>query len=198
MKKKKINEVYHIYIFRHGQTYYNKDGIFTGWKDIKLTPLGIKQAQKISKKLKNKQIDLAFQTKLSRSKDTLKQILKYHPECKKIITDNRMIERNYGKLNGLSHEEFIKKYSKKEYDRIHRGYNTAPPQGESFADVEKRVKPFIKDLIKLIKKQKINVAISAHGNSIRLFRKIIEDLSVEKTEKLVIPYDNYYGYKIKV
>ncbi len=224
---KKAKRVYHIYIFRHGQTYYNKEGIFTGWKDIKLTHLGIKQAQKIGKKLKNKEIGLAFQTKLSRSKDTLKHVLKYHPECKKIITDNRMIERNYGKLNGLSHEEFIKNIGKKlynleqygdaienlnssrrkkiekflgekEYKLIHRGYNTAPPQGESFADVEKRVKPFIKDLIILIKKQKINVAISAHGNSIRLFRKIMENLSIEKTEKLVIPYDNYYEYKIKI
>src|SRR3989338_8212752 len=117
---KKAKEVHYIYIFRHGQTYYNRDGIFTGWKDIKLTPIGIKQAQKIGKKLKNKQIDLTFQTKLSRSKDTLKQILKYHPECKKIITDNRIIERNYGSLNGTSHEEFIKKYGEEEYNLIHR------------------------------------------------------------------------------
>ena len=223
----KKQETYHIYLFRHGQTYYNRNGIFTGWRDIKLTTLGIRQAKKIARKLKGKKIDLAFQTKLSRSKDTLKQILKYHPECRKIITDNRMIERNYGKLNGLSHEEFIKNIGKriynleqygdaienlnssrrkkiekflgeKEYQLIHRGYNTAPPQGESFADVEKRVKPFIQDLIKMIKKQKVNVAISAHGNSIRLFRKIMESLSIEKTEKLVILYDSYYGYKIRV
>ena len=225
--KKQTKEAYHIYIFRHGQTYYNRNGIFTGWKDIKLTPLGIKQAQKIAKKLKNKRIDIAFQTKLSRSKDTLREILKFHPECRKIITDNRITERNYGKLNGLSHEQFIKNIGKKlynleqygdaienlskekrkkierflgeeEYKLIHRGYNIPPPGGESFADVEKRVKPFIKDLIKLIKKKKVNVTISAHGNSIRLFRKIMENLSIEKTEELIIPYDNYYEYKIKI
>src|SRR3989344_3291446 len=125
---KKAKEVHYIYIFRHGQTYYNRDGIFTGWKDIKLTPLGIKQARKIGKKLKNKQINLAFQTKLSRSKDTLKKVLKYHLECKKIITDNRVIERNYGKLNGLSHETFIKTNGKEEYNKIHRNllYSSFP------------------------------------------------------------------------
>src|SRR3989344_1601911 len=179
---KKAKEVHYIYIFRHGQTYYNRDGIFTGWKDIKLTPLGIKQARKIGKKLKNKQINLAFQTKLSRSKDTLKKVLKYHLECKKIITDNRVIKTN----------------GKEEYNKIHRNFYAKPLQGESFSDVEKRVKPFIKDLIKMIKKQKVNVAISAHGNSIRLFRKIMENLSIEKTKKLIIPYDDYYVYKIKV
>ncbi len=43
----------HIYLFRHGQTYFNKDHIFTGWKDSKLTPLGIRQSKIIAKKLKN-------------------------------------------------------------------------------------------------------------------------------------------------
>ena len=91
-------KTYYIYIFRHGQTNYNRGGIFTGWKDAKLTSLGKKQAKKVAKILKNKKIDVAFQTHLSRSKDNLKIVLKYHPECKKILTDDRMIERSYGNL----------------------------------------------------------------------------------------------------
>ncbi len=219
-------EVYNIYLFRHGQTYNNKEGIFTGWKESKLTPLGKKQAEKISKILKNKRIDVAFQTKLSRSKDTLKIVLKNHPETKKILTDNRMIERNYGDLNGIPHDKFIENIGKQlykleveggtitdlspelrkkaekflgeqEYNLIHRGYKTRPPKGESFYDVEKRVKKFIIDLKKFIKKERVNVAISAHGNSIRLFRKIFEGLSIKKTESLNIPYDKVFTYKIK-
>src|SRR3989344_5230812 len=115
---KKAKEVHYIYIFRHGQTYYNRDGIFTGWKDIKLTPLGIKQARKIGKKLKNKQINLAFQTKLSRSKDTLKKVLKYHLECKKIITDNRVIERNYPVIRSEEHTSELQSNGKEEYNKI--------------------------------------------------------------------------------
>ena len=37
-------EVYKIYLFRHGQTYFNRDHKFTGWKDSKLTLKGIKDA----------------------------------------------------------------------------------------------------------------------------------------------------------
>lgn len=188
----------HIYLFRHGQSKYNKEGKFTGFIDSKLTPLGIKQAKKIANKLKNKKIQIAFQTKLSRSKDTLKEVLKFHPECKKIITDNRITERDYGKLSGLTHTEIIKKYGEDQYKKWHRGFKDRPPEGESFADVEKRVKPFIKDLIKLIKKEKVNVAISAHGNSIRLFRKIIEKAPEKKVVKWEIPYDKYYEYIIKI
>lgn len=216
-----------IYLFRHGQTYYNKNKKFTGWKDSKLTPLGIKQARIIADKLKNKKINIAFQTCLTRSKQTLKQVLKYHPECREIIEANRIIERSYGDLEGTSHEEFIKKIGKKAYnlskegdaienlepkDRkraerilgeqefklIHRGYNTPPPNGESFADVEKRVKIFIKNLKSFMKQQKVNVAISAHGNSIRLFRKIMENASKQEATSWFIPYDKVYTYNLKV
>ncbi len=78
----------HIYLFRHGQTYFNRDKRFTGWKDSKLTPQGIRDAKKVAKKLRNKKFQVAYKTRLSRSKDTLKPVLKYHPECKKIITDD--------------------------------------------------------------------------------------------------------------
>ena len=189
---------YHIYVFRHGQTYFNKEKKFTGWKESKLTPLGVKQAKKIALELKNKKIDIAFQTPQSRSKDTLKQVLKYHPECKRIITDKRMIERSYGKLEGLRHEEIIKKYGLEQFNKWHRGFNDRPPSGESFADVEKRVSGFIRDLKKLIKREKVNVAISASGNSIRLFRKIMEKKGKEDAIKWVIPYDKYFSYVLEV
>lgn len=186
-----------IYIFRHGQTSYNRDKKFTGFHNPPLTLLGKKQAKSISKKLKNKRFQIAFQTRLQRSKQTLKEVLKFHPECKKTITDNRIIERNYGLLNGSTHEQLIKKYGEKVYDAIHRGFNTRPPKGESFADVEKRVKLFIKDLIKLMKKENANIAISAHGNSIRLFRKIMEKASEKQACSWFIPYDKVFVYTIK-
>src|SRR3989344_7017302 len=210
-----------IYIFRHGQSTFNRDGKFTGWLDAKLTKLGMKQARIIGRKLRNKKFEIAFCTRLIRSKQTLNEVLKFHPECLKIIEDDRIIERNYGKLNGTTHDTFIKKIGKKlydlevegdlitafdekgrnevekflgeqEYNLIHRGFNVPPPGGESFADVEKRVASFIKDLIRMMKKEKVNVAISAHGNSIRLFRKIMEKASVVEAVFWVIPYDDYF------
>jgi len=186
----------HIYIFRHGQSYFNRDGIFTGWKDSKLTPLGKKQAKKIAIKLKNKKFQIAFQTRLSRSKDTLNFVLKYHPECRKIVTDDRMIERSYGNLSGKYHKTIIKKYGKEKYDMWHRGYDKKIPNGESIKMVEKRVKKFIEYLLKTMRKEKVNVAISAHGNSMRPFRKYFEKLSTKKMMKMENPYDDYFDYTI--
>ena len=216
---------YKIYLFRHGQTTYNRDGRFTGQSEAKLTAMGRKHANTIAKELKNKEFQVAIHTHLSRSKNTLKPVLKFHPECKLILQDDRMIERSYGELEGTTHEQFIDRIGEqsydlriqgdaienlkpklrdkveeflgeKEYKAIHRGYKVAAPGGESFKDVEKRVKSFIKDLKKFVRKNKVNVAISAHGNSIRLFRKIMERAPKKSVVKWFIPYDKVFEYNI--
>ncbi|MBI4980787.1 histidine phosphatase family protein [Candidatus Woesearchaeota archaeon] len=217
----------HIYLFRHAQTYFNRAHRFTGWKDSQLTPLGTQQAKKIAQKLKGKHIDVAYQSHLSRSKDTLKAVLKYHPECKKVIVDDRMIERSYGKLQGKSHEQFVEKAGEHDYkvmlhwhkvDHLHgkaredfiekhgeadlkiirRSYAQVPPGGESVKMVEKRVNSFIKELLKKMKKEKVNVAISAHGNSMRPFRKYFEHLSIKQMMQLENPWDDYFEYTVEV
>jgi len=222
-----MDKVFTVYLFRHGQTTYNRDQRFTGLHNPSLTKWGMKNAQTIAKKLKNKKIGLAIHTKLKRSKQTLNEVLKYHPECSLVMEDNRMVERNYGKLNGATHSEFIRKIGKKlynlevhgdiitalepsgrkevekflgeqEYNLIHRGFYVPPPGGESFAMVEKRVSSFISNLKKLIKKKRCNVAISAHGNSIRIFKKIMEKASIPQTCSWIIPYDKVFEFKIKV
>lgn len=187
-----------VYLFRHGQTDFNRDGRFTGLVDSKLTALGKKHARTIARKLKNKNFQVAFQTKLIRSKETLKPVLENHPECVIVIEDNRMIERDYGKLTGKLHSTIIGRYGEEQYEHWHRGYwaKDRPPGGESFSDVEKRVRSFINDLKKFMKKYKVNVAISAHGNSIRLFRKIMEGASIKETVGWVIPYDKVFEYEI--
>ena len=217
----------HIYLFRHGQSYYNKNHVFTGWKDSKLTPLGRKQARIIAQKLKNKRIDVAFQTSLSRSRDTLKEVLRYHPECRVIITNDKMLERNYGRLCGKSHkwfvnkegtdnyrtllhwhkidhltgwerQQFIKKLGEAELRIIRRSYSVAPPGGESVKMVEKRVLIFIRELLAFMKREKVNVAISAHGNSMRPFRLYFEKLSVKQMMELENPWDDYFDYVVEV
>ncbi len=219
--RKKVGKENFIYLFRHGKTDFNVRKIFTGWKDSNLTKEGIKNAKEISKILKNKKIDVAIYTHLSRSKDTLKYVLKIHPECRTLICDDRMIERSYGELEGMKHEDFIKntgkelfllgEYSnlnkkekkeyelflgKKEYETIHRGWEISAQDGESFLDVEKRVLDFIFWLKKYVKENKVNVMISAHGNSIRIFRKIWEEKEKKEASRWEIPYDKVYTYKV--
>jgi len=184
----------HIYIFRHGETFYNRSKRFTGWADSKLTPKGIRQANMISEKLREKKFQIAFRTRLSRSRHTLNLVLKHHPECKKVIVDDRMIERSYGDLQKKFHRTAIRKYGRRQFDIWHRSYDVPPPNGESIEMVEKRVLFFIEDLINIIKREKASVAISAHGNSMRPFRRYFENLTIEQMMKLENPFDDYFEY----
>lgn len=209
-----------IFLFRHGTTPDNANGIFSGWRDVPLNEKGIRDAKIVALRLKNKKIDLAYQSNLLRSKQTLKEVLKpqdfsnldgaQEPSARRsrkfltfhknvpIITDKRIAERCYGSLQGRTHLEIIQKYGFKQYDLWHRGYTNKPPRGESLKDVESRVLPFIRDLLRTIKARKINVAVSAHGNSMRALRRYFEKLSIKQMCTLYNDYETVYEYKIKV
>ncbi len=219
---------YSIYLFRHGESTFNRQHRFTGWYDARLTDKGRQDAEKIAEKLRGKRIDIAIHTSLTRSKETLDIVLKYHPEVKRIIIDDRMRERNYGDLNGVYHATYQKMMGERllhllqeqdilprelhAYDAkrsveelghamlmlVRRTYAIPPPGGESIRDVEKRVRAFIRDLLRLIKRERVNVAISAHGNSMRPFRRYFERLSIEEMMRLENPWDDYFEYHITV
>jgi 2,3-bisphosphoglycerate-dependent phosphoglycerate mutase len=66
-------------VFRHAETFDNRNGVFSGWRDSVLTPDGILQAHKISMQLSECQIDYAFTSHLRRAKQTLKIVLEGAP-----------------------------------------------------------------------------------------------------------------------
>jgi len=187
----------HIYIFRHGETTFNRSKRFTGWVNSRLTSEGIEQTNLIAEKLKEKRFQIAFKTSLSRSSDSLKMVLEYHPECKRVIVDDRMIERSYGNLERKLHKTVIRKYGKRQFNLWHRSYDVPPPRGESIKMVEKRVLSFVKDLTSLMKREKINVVVSSHNNSMRPFRRYFENLTIKQMMALENPYDKYFDYAIK-
>ena len=187
----------HIYIFRHGETNFNRSKRFTGRVNSRLTPEGIEHANLIAETLRKKSFQIAFKTSVSRSSNSLKIVLRYHPECKRVIVDDRMIERSYGDLERKYHKTVIKKYGKRQFDIWHRSYDVPPPGGESIKMVEKRVLSFVKDLLTLMEKEKINVVLSAHNNSMRPFRRYFENLTLKQMMALENPYDKYFEYTIE-
>tara|TARA_Y100000310_G_C20661648_1_gene805131 strand:- start:2131 stop:2430 length:300 start_codon:yes stop_codon:yes gene_type:complete len=99
-------------------------------------------------------------------------------------------------LSGAERKEFIRKTGEAELQIIRRSYNVPPPNGESVKMVEKRVNSFIKDLLKKMRKEKVNVAISTHGNSMRPFRKYFEKLTIKQMMELENPWDDYFEYEV--
>lgn len=93
-----------IYIVRHGQTNWNKEGRYAGRKNIPLNEEGILQAKQLKEKLKNIKFDIVITSPLKRAIQTAQEITN-----QKIIIDERIIERSNGELEGKLKTEIKEK-----------------------------------------------------------------------------------------
>lgn len=201
-----------IVLIRHGQTFYNKNGLFCGWVDSPLTPLGRREALRAGKILKKEGFvfDLAFVSLLQRTSQTLNLILKAFPNLKlKIIRDWRLNERHYGALQGQSKVGLVDKLDLKQVLLWRRSYSVRPPEikrgsrfdqsgdfkyrslavpkSESLRDVEIRMINFWRDQIIPALKQEKRIIISSSGNALRALVKHLDNLTVSEVAELNIP-----------
>jgi 2,3-bisphosphoglycerate-dependent phosphoglycerate mutase len=183
-----------LYIIRHGETSDNKQKIFSGWRDTELDEDGIAEAKRLGEVLKDVPFTKAYCSDLARSRHTAELVLeKYHPSVQ-LISDWRIKERDYGDLTGTSKIECQEK-DPENYALWHRSWETPPPHGESVADVEKRVMPFLHELLSSIKPDDV-VLLSMHGNSMRPVRKYFEHMSEEQAASFEHTPGEYFEYEV--
>ena len=185
LPKEESSEKPTLYIFRHGQSADNENFLFSGWRDSPLSETGIKQARLLGEKLKVKKIDLGIAlADLPLHKNIIKEL------------DDRVIERSYGVLQGQSKIDLFLT-DRPLYERYHRAYDFPAKDGESLKMVGERVFPFCEQLISRMKKELINVAVSAHSNSMRVLRRYFEKLTIEEMSQLEDPLaQDYCSYII--
>ena len=125
-----------IYFIRHGQTDDNLNQIYTGQKDVPLNQNGIAQAQSTAEELKDTKIDICFCSPLLRAKQTCEIIV---GSLDDVIIDERLVERSFGKYEGLTRKQFdFTNFCKKGFKELNGA--------ESVEDVEKRVHGFLDEL----------------------------------------------------
>ncbi|MBI2415011.1 histidine phosphatase family protein [candidate division WWE3 bacterium] len=188
-----------LYVFRHGQTTDNLDMVFSGWRDPDLTSLGILEAQELAEKLKTKKIHMLIASDQKRAIHTMQIAISKNPYAKglEIHQDKRLRERNYGDLNGKSKLE-ISLENEALAQKYRRSWDFPPPGGESLKMVVERVNLFLGEIIPLMKTNRVNVAVSCHGNSIRGIRKYFENLTEEETVHIETPLGkDYTAYTIR-
>lgn len=182
--------MYKIVLLRHGESVWNKKGLFTGWTDVNLSETGRKEAAAAGKVLKKNgfDFDYAFSSLLKRANNTLAIVLR-EMKIKNIPLKKswRLNERHYGDLQGLSKQTMAEKYGERQVFLWRRGYSIRPPHGESLKDVVARVIPYWSKTIKPQIKKGKQVIIVASGNSLRALVKYLDKLSVNEISELNIP-----------
>ena len=185
-----------LVLLRHGQSQWNLENKFTGWRDVPLTSQGVNEARNAGKLIRknNIKIDNIFSSNLKRANNTAEIAIK-EANIISLFKDNHLIytrdqnlnERDYGDLVGLNKAETAKKYGEDQVHIWRRSYDTPPPNGESLKDVVNRVSPyFVKKIQPLILDNK-NVLIVAHGNSLRAIMITVGLYKPEQISSIELP-----------
>lgn len=158
----------HFVLLRHGRSSWNKLNKFTGWHDVPLCDIGIKEASQAGQLIQKLNIDFdyAFSSNLIRTSHTLSYIHKYVP-IKQMIYNNAIQERDYGVLTGKNKEQILDEYGCVKLHKWRRGYYDKPPNGESLDDVVKRSGHYFDNEICPLINDNKNVLVVSHGNTIR-------------------------------
>jgi len=203
-----------LILLRHGESQWNLENRFTGWKDVSLTPSGISEAKFSGEELlkNNLQVKSVYTSLLNRATETtdiVTGIINFPKN--EIKYDWRLNERHYGALQGLNKSDTASKYGEDQVKIWRRSYDIPPPLldmdderhpkfndkfknilcelpvGESLKNVIDRIKPFWNKYVNDITQSKGDHLIVAHSNSLRAIVKILDQLSDKEIISVNIP-----------
>lgn len=161
-----------ITVVRHGETNFNKDNLIQGHSNIYLNDNGRRQAKKLRGEIFNNKYDICYMSPLLRTVETAFILV---GDRVKTITDDRLIERFMGDIEGKS------RFS---YDgNIYWDYNLNcnDRDVEPIQDIFKRCRDFLNDILK---ENYDSVLIVTHSAVFRVIHHIL--LNSDTNKKL--PY----------
>lgn len=213
-----------LVLLRHGQSTWNLENRFTGWTDVGLTDVGVKEAHLAARLLMDDgySFDVCHTSVLKRAIKTLWIVMEdmdlmWLP----VLRTWRLNERHYGALQGLNKAETARKHSAEQVHIWRRSYDVPPPALEpsdprhpgndpryrNLSDAElprteslkltiERTLPYwFESVVPDIRAGK-RVLICAHGNSLRGLVKHLDRISDEDIPNLNIPTGIPLVYKL--
>jgi 2,3-bisphosphoglycerate-dependent phosphoglycerate mutase len=166
-----------LIIARHHESEYNKLGLWTGTRDVHLTPHGKEKSFEMGLALKGAHIDQAFCSAQVRSLETLTEMLcAMGQEDAPIEHAAALNERDYGDYTGKSKWEMEKVLGEGVFDRVRREWDCPIPNGETLKEVYERVVPFYRARIVPLLLAGKNALIVSHGNALRALEVYVESI----------------------
>lgn len=202
-----------LVLIRHGESVWNKENRFTGFKDVDLSEKGRAEAQSAGELLEKEgfTFDIAYTSVLKRAIRTLWSVLdKMDLMWIPIVNSWKLNERHYGDLQGLNKSEMAEKFGEEQVHIWRRSYDVPPPpmsktderyegnlpkyegienfpQTECLKDTVERVVPYFESEIAPQIKASKRVIIAAHGNSLRALVKYLDNIADDEIVKMNIP-----------
>ena len=152
-----------LFIVRHGETVWNREGRIQGHTDVALSERGIEQASLLARRLSTVSFDAAYASDLCRASATASLILEgrdvpLHPST-------RLREYHKGAFEGLTEAELRARFPGEYPSYVAKDLDYAPKGGESTREVSHRMASMIGE----IKERHLadTVLVVGHGGSLR-------------------------------
>ncbi|MEL0323022.1 MAG: 2,3-diphosphoglycerate-dependent phosphoglycerate mutase [Rhodospirillales bacterium] len=213
-----------LVLIRHGQSQWNLENRFTGWKDVNITDAGEAEAREGGRLLREQgfDFDICYTSVLTRAIRTLWIVLdEMDRRWLPVVKDWRLNERSYGGLQGLNKAETAEKHGLDQVMIWRRSFDIPPPSlasdderypiddpryrdlpreniplTESLKDTIERVQPYWEAEIAPKIRSGQRVLISAHGNSLRSLVKHLDGISDSEIPQVEIPTGNPLVYDL--
>lgn len=195
-----------IYITRHGETFWNREGrvqSYSNTPETYLTEKGKEDAKKRGTLLSKEPIEVVYHSAMRRAKKTA-EIISQSLECKTMIEDARINDSCLSFLDGLTIEEIKEKFPKeweaREKDKFNyrlplkEGY----PAAESMKDVLHRVSSLLEKVVN-DKKDTLMVGHRCVNRAILYYLLKDSDCAIPEQDlsKVKVPNEVIYRVTIK-
>jgi ribonuclease H / adenosylcobalamin/alpha-ribazole phosphatase len=135
-----------LYLVRHGETLANREYRYIGTRDDPLSTLGEVQAKQLADALSELPIRAIYSSPLQRTYMTALPIAARHKLEVQKVDDLR--ECNFGQWEGLSKADVMERSTEDRQRYLEWEHDTsiAPPEGESFEALQRRVVAVVEEL----------------------------------------------------
>ena len=130
-----------IILVRHGESEWNRLGIYQGQEDAPLSELGLRQADALANRLQHETIDTIYTSPLQRARKTAEAIARFHPHVP-FVQDEALMEIHHGVWQGLLATEVRERYPEMLEEWRRFPTRCQMPGGESFSNILKRTLNF--------------------------------------------------------
>ncbi|GGB36554.1 phosphatase [Flexivirga endophytica] len=168
-----------IVLIRHGATEWSRSGRHTGTTDLPLLPEGEADARKLRDQVSELDVVATFCSPMQRARRTAELA-----GLTDLRIDDDLREWDYGAYEGLSTPQIREKLGDPSWEIFADGVESGATPGETVEDVAARVSHVVRHVVPLLEVG--NVALVAHGHSLRIFAAIFLRQEVRMGAQLIL------------
>ncbi|WP_161977093.1 alpha-ribazole phosphatase [Dictyobacter kobayashii] len=136
-----------LWLVRHGETDWNREGRLCGHQDVSLSSTGEMQARWVGAQLNSRPIVAVYASDLQRTVKTAELLAQQHSLPLTIQTQSAWRELSFGEWEGLTYAEIAARYPD-QLDFFTKPLHSSPPGGETLAELLQRVQPAFAQLVR--------------------------------------------------